>query len=99
MPTLVLYCLLHAGGIVFLAGSVVRAVRYARQLEEMIALGQLWQCYTIYLDKPYQGQAMLNAMRDLLKTLPDDVLDNSTELRTRRHWETWIAKAGGAKDK
>ena len=31
MATLVLYCLLYAGGIVFLAGCVVRAVRYARQ--------------------------------------------------------------------
>jgi nitrate reductase gamma subunit len=31
MATLVLYCLLYAGGILFLAGCVVRAVRYARE--------------------------------------------------------------------
>jgi tetratricopeptide (TPR) repeat protein len=74
-------------------------LRYARQLEELIALGQLWQCYTIYLDKAEQGQAMLAAMRDLLKSLPDDIFDNSSELRSRKHWETWIARASGAKDK
>jgi tetratricopeptide (TPR) repeat protein len=74
-------------------------LRYARQLEELIALGQLWQCYTVYLDRPEQGQAMLAAMRDLLKALPEDVLDNSSELRTRKHWEDWIKKAGGAKEK
>jgi hypothetical protein len=31
MATLVLYCLLYAGGILFLAGCVVRAARYARE--------------------------------------------------------------------
>lgn len=31
MGVIVLYCLLYAGGIVFLAGCIVRAVRYSRQ--------------------------------------------------------------------
>jgi nitrate reductase gamma subunit len=42
MGTIVLYCLLYAGGIVFLAGCIVRAVRYSRQ-----PLHLRWELYPV----------------------------------------------------
>jgi nitrate reductase gamma subunit len=42
MGAIVLYCLLYAGGIVFLAGCVVRAVSYARQ-----PLHLRWEIYPV----------------------------------------------------
>jgi ribosome biogenesis protein Tsr3 len=70
-------------------------LRYARQVEELVALAQLWYCYTIYLDKAEKGQAMLAAMRDLIKALPDEAFDNSTKLRQKKFWDDWIKQAGG----
>ena len=42
MGTIVLYCLLYAGGIVFLAGCIVRAVSYSRQ-----PLHLRWEIYPV----------------------------------------------------
>ncbi len=42
MGVIVLYCLLYAGGIVFLAGCIVRAVRYSRQ-----PLHLRWEIYPV----------------------------------------------------
>ena len=44
-----------------------------------------------------QGEAMLGAMRDLLKTMPEEVFDNSSVMYTRKHWEDWLAKASAKK--
>src|SRR5579862_7493796 len=50
MPTFVLYCLLYAGGIVFLAGCVVRAMRYAKE-----PIHLRWEIYPV--PRGHIGQA------------------------------------------
>ncbi len=54
MPTPLLYCLLYAGGIVFLAGCIVRAVRYAKE-----PIHLRWEIYPVPRGRKGQTKIMI----------------------------------------
>jgi hypothetical protein len=65
-------------------------LRYANQFEELVALSQLWQCYEKYLNQPESARPLVDAMRDLVKSLPDTAFDGSTPIQKREFWQKWL---------
>ncbi len=65
--------------------------RYTNQVEELVAVSQLWQCYG-RLRQAGDGKAMEDAMRDLLKSLPDTAFDGSSPIHKREFWQKWWDK-------
>src|SRR5258706_11767866 len=66
-------------------------LRYANQFEELVALSQLWQCYEKYLSQPESARPMVDAIRDLVKVLPDAAFDGSTPIQKREYWQKWLS--------
>ncbi len=71
----------------------ILALRYKGEIEELIALSQLWQCHEVYLGQREKGAATLSRLRDALRAMPDDVFDQSSELHRRTYWEEWLRRA------
>lgn len=67
-------------------------IRFAGQVNELIALSQLWQCYRVYQNDLDRARTTVSAMRDLLKSLPADVFNGSTKFHRREFWEEWLNK-------
>jgi hypothetical protein len=71
----------------------ILALRYKGEVEELIALSQLWQCHEVYLGQREKGAATLSRLREALRTMPEDVFDQSSELHQRKYWEDWLRRA------
>ena len=50
----------------------------------------MWQCYSIYLKEPENARPLTDAMRDLVKSLPDTAFDGSTVIQQRDFWKKWL---------
>ncbi|MCX7702383.1 MAG: tetratricopeptide repeat protein [Gemmataceae bacterium] len=74
----------------------ILALRYKGEIEELIALSQLWQCHEVYLGQREKGSATLSRLRDALRAMPDDVFDQSSELHRRQYWDDWLRRASPA---
>lgn len=71
----------------------ILALRYKGEIEELIALSQLWQCYEVYMGQREKGTTTLNRLRDALRAMPDEVFDQSSELHQKKYWEDWLRRA------
>jgi tetratricopeptide (TPR) repeat protein len=64
-------------------------IRYEKQLEELVAISQLWQCYQYTNQSDKTGQ-MIDTFREALNKMPEDRFDNSTQVHNRKYWEDWL---------
>ena len=65
------------------------ARKYAKQVEQLIALRHVWQCHGVKFQTE-QGKKALVEIRDALKDMPANAFDNTAEVRSRRWWEEWL---------
>ena len=65
-------------------------LRYKGKVEELVALSQLWHCYSVRLAQPEEARKALQKMRNAFTDMPDAVFDNSTEIHRRKYWEDWF---------
>jgi tetratricopeptide (TPR) repeat protein len=64
-------------------------IRYEKQLEELVAISQLWQCYR-YMNQMDKANRMTETFREALKVMPEDRFDKSTQVHSRKYWEDWL---------
>ncbi len=67
------------------------AVRYEKQVEQLIALSQMWQCYERFLDQPDKARDVLARMRQAFQEMPDAAFNQSTALHHREYWKKWFS--------
>jgi tetratricopeptide (TPR) repeat protein len=70
----------------------VLATRYAHLPEEMIALSQVWQTYSL-MGKSDKAAETLERMKSEFKQIPDAAFDGSLNTHQRGYWEKWIEEA------
>jgi hypothetical protein len=70
------------------------ADRYQTQVEGLMALSQLWQCYSVYLDDAKKAEYVVSRMRTMFQNLKDTDFDGSTQERSKRFWEKWFEQVG-----
>ena len=66
------------------------ADRYQLQVEELMALSQLWQCYSVYLEEPKKADYVVSRMRTAYQKLTPNDFDNSIQERSQKFWEKWF---------
>jgi tetratricopeptide (TPR) repeat protein len=65
--------------------------RFPLEVEELIALLNAWRCYGMKFQND-KAKATLDRIRLSLQAMPNTAFDNSSEPRTRRWWENWLAE-------
>jgi len=70
----------------------VLALKYQGQVEELVALSQLWQCYAKYLRQPEKAEAVVERISKAYEKLPASAFDHSSEIHQRTYWERWFAQ-------
>jgi hypothetical protein len=65
------------------------ADRYQSQVEGMIALSQLWQCYS-YLKDQKKAEYIVVRMQNVFQGLKASDFDGVTEERKKSFWEKWL---------
>jgi tetratricopeptide (TPR) repeat protein len=68
------------------------AGRYERLPEEMIALSQVWQTYSL-MRLPEKAAETLVRMKTEFAKIPDAAFDGSLNTHQRAYWEKWIDEA------
>jgi hypothetical protein len=71
--------------------------RYQGQVEELMALSQLWQCFSVYLEEPKKADFVLARMQTAYQKLKDSDYDNTIEQRSKKFWEKWFQQVEGPK--
>lgn len=66
------------------------AIRYAKQVEELVAWSQLWQCHQFFLKQPEKAEEALAQMRKAFDTMPAGSYDGSTPIHKREYWDNWL---------
>jgi tetratricopeptide (TPR) repeat protein len=66
--------------------------RYDGQVEQLVALSQLWQCYDQYLRQPEKAKETLKRMRESFLKMNDGSFDNMDEQHTRPFWDNWFKR-------
>jgi hypothetical protein len=66
-------------------------MRCAKPVDEIKVLSQLWQCSYSLNDRDKCASYAAD-LRNLLKSLPNEAFDNSSELNSRAHWEEWLKR-------
>src|SRR5262249_49875719 len=69
------------------------ADRYKNQVEGLIALSQVWQCYR-YLKQPRMATGVLDRLKETFEKLPESAFDGTTPGKKRAYWSDWLIQAG-----